>query len=165
MKAAERIRLRLREELDARDISQRDLADALSRKGLEIWTQSRVGKILTGRVALCVDDVEAFANALGLDLVEVVRDRGREFCADLTPSQMKLITIVRDNGLEDSFIEILERKPRSPVAPGITRDPNRRRPGGPMNSERDPITGKARGTAEFKLSKRQLHIPNKRRTS
>ncbi|SRR5581483_5889522 len=91
---AERIRLRLREEMTRRNLSQRDISDLLG--GAEQgWSQSRVGKILTGRVALGVEELAALCFALGISLVEIVRDPGLEFCAEMQPVELRLLERIR----------------------------------------------------------------------
>ena len=72
------MRLRLRDEM-GRKLSQRDIAALLQ------WSQSRVAHLLTGRVAMTVDDLERLAFAVSL-AVGLVRDPGLEF-VDCTPSK------------------------------------------------------------------------------
>lgn len=86
---SEQIRLRLREEMARLEMSQRDVAGILG------WSQSHVAHILNGRVALTVDDLAEFAFGLNLSIVEAVRDRGMEFCAELTPSELRFLEIYR----------------------------------------------------------------------
>lgn len=106
---ADRIRSRIRDEMDTLSITQRELTDVLSRQTREVWTQSRVGKILTGRVELCVADVAAMANALGITLVEAVRDRGLEFFAEMRPSEVRIIERLRRRpDLHDAILTILD---------------------------------------------------------
>jgi transcriptional regulator with XRE-family HTH domain len=77
-----------------RNLSQRDVSDLLG--GVSGgWSQSRVAKILTGRVELGVDEAAALAFALDLSLVEVVRDPGLEFCAEMQPSELRLLDKIR----------------------------------------------------------------------
>jgi len=71
-------------------LSQRDVA------GLVGWTQSRVAKLLTGRRELGVDDMETLGFAVGLAPTELVRDRGLEFCAEMTPSELRILETIRD---------------------------------------------------------------------
>ncbi len=86
---SEQVRIRLREEMEHKDMSQRDLAGILG------WSQSRVAHLLTGRVEITVDDLAEMAFALGLSVLETVRDRGMEFCAEMTPSEMRVLDAVR----------------------------------------------------------------------
>jgi transcriptional regulator with XRE-family HTH domain len=75
--------------MEHKDMSQRDLAGILG------WSQSRVAHLLTGRVEITVDDLAEMAFALGLSVLETVRDRGMEFCAEMTPSEMRVLDAVR----------------------------------------------------------------------
>lgn len=100
---SEQVRLRLREEMTRRDMSQRDVA------GLLGWTQSRVAHILTGRVEMSVDDLAEFAFGLGLVPTEVVRDRGMEFCAEMAPHELRVLEQLRQLPQADreAFIQVL----------------------------------------------------------
>jgi len=89
---SEHVRLRLREEMAKKDMSQRDVAGILN------WSQSKVAHILNGRVELGVDDLEAFCFGVGIQLTEAVRDRGLEFCAEMTPTEMRLLELWRAMG-------------------------------------------------------------------
>lgn len=90
MTVAERVRMRLKDEMQERHISQRELSDILARNTGEVWTQSRVQKVLTGYVELKVEDVDAMARALGISLCEAVRDPGMEFYAEMTPTEVRM---------------------------------------------------------------------------
>ncbi len=92
---SEHVRLRLREEMTRRDMSQRDVAGILN------WSQSKVAHILNGRVELSVDDLEAFCFGVGISITEAVRDRGLEFCAEMTPTEMRLLELWRAMGQAD----------------------------------------------------------------
>ena len=72
-----------------RRINQAALADRIG------WTQSKVSKVLNGETALCVDDLEALCSGVGLRLTEVVRDHGLEFCAELTPAELRVLEGLR----------------------------------------------------------------------
>jgi transcriptional regulator with XRE-family HTH domain len=105
--ASQRVRLRLKEELAARDISQRELAEILTQQTEDEWTQSTVGKVLNGNVELTVDDADAIAKALRLFLTEAVRDRGLEFYAEMTPTELRLLEMIRkDANLRQGFLII-----------------------------------------------------------
>jgi len=93
---SQRVRARVRDELLHRKISQRVAAERLEQYTSETWTQSKVQKILTGQVQLMVEELAAFARVLDLSLADLMREPGREFVADLTPSELKLIEAVRD---------------------------------------------------------------------
>jgi transcriptional regulator with XRE-family HTH domain len=89
MTLAERAVLRIREEMAARGLSQRDLA------GLLHCSQGRVAKLLTGGVKLRLNDVAVLADAVGITAVEAIRDRGVEFFAELSPSELRLLERLR----------------------------------------------------------------------
>lgn len=116
MTVAQRVRARLRDELSHRHISQRMAAEKLTSLTGELWTQSKVHKILTGQVNLLVDDMDALARILGMSLVDLVREPGRELVADLTPSELKLLESARDSPrtmqlIADLIGEAERRKP------------------------------------------------------
>lgn len=92
---SQQVRLRFREEMARKKISHRDVAGILG------WSQSRVSHILNGRVEMSIDDVAEFAFAVGLTIVEAVRDRGLEFCAEMTPTELKDFTTYRNANEED----------------------------------------------------------------
>lgn len=72
-----------------RKISQRTLADRLH------CSQGRVAKLLNGGVNLRLNDVRVLADAVGITVVEALRDRGLEFYAELTPSEVRIIERLR----------------------------------------------------------------------
>lgn len=86
---SEDVRLRLRDEMTRQDLSQRDVAGILG------WSQSKVAHILTGRVELNVDDLAEFCTGLRLSVTEAVRDRGLEFCAEMTPTELRILDRIR----------------------------------------------------------------------
>jgi len=89
MTIAERVVMRIREEMTERHISQRDIAETLK------CSQGRVAKILNGGVNLRVNDVGVLAEAVGITVVEALRDRGLEFFAELTPSEVRILDRLR----------------------------------------------------------------------
>lgn len=95
MTDSERIVLRIRDEMNARKISQRELADLLTRKTGEVWTQSAVGKVLTHYVKLQVEDLSAICRCIGLTMTEAVRDPTLEFYAEMRPSELTLFHRLR----------------------------------------------------------------------
>jgi len=114
---SQRVRARVRDELLHRRLTQRVAAERLEAYTGESWSQSKVHKILTGEVELKVDDLAAFARILNLSLADLMREPGREFLADLTPSELRLLEAVRD-------------KPRFlPLFLEIIGDPDPRKPG------------------------------------
>lgn len=73
-----------------KNLSQRDLAGILD------WSQSRVSKNLNARIELGLDDLYALCFAVGITLVEAVRDHGVEFCADMTPTELRVLERYRE---------------------------------------------------------------------
>lgn len=104
---AERARLRIREEMARKDLSQREVADLLR------WSQSRVARALTGRAGIDLDEVEALCFACGLSVVEAVRDRGMEFCAEMTPTELRILEKIRaaDKTYYEALLTILHVRP------------------------------------------------------
>jgi len=131
-KASTRVRERLREELRARDITQRELADALSKQTDDYWTQSKVGKVLTGHVELKVDDADAIAKVAGIFLTEAVRDRGLEFYAEMTPTELRILERLRQRPqVLQGVMMILDMVP----TPRAVK-PDRPKRGGPLLSQK-----------------------------
>lgn len=86
---ADRARLRLREEMSRKHLSQRELADLLK------WSQSRVARAMTGRSGIALDDLDALCFGVGLSVVEAVRDHGLEFLAEMTPTELRVLERIR----------------------------------------------------------------------
>lgn len=127
MTAAERALLRVREEMNERHISQRDLAALLR------CSQGRITKILNGGVNLRVDDLETLADAVGLRLTELVRDRGLEFYAEMTPSELRIFQTIRRSPKVMQGVMILLDIPGAPESTAVV--PKRGKRGRPMFSE------------------------------
>lgn len=126
--ASARVRARLKEELRSRDISQRELADALTKSTGDYWTQSRVGKVLNGNVELRVDDADAIAKVAGIFLSEAVRDRGLEFYAEMTPTELRVLErLRREPDILDGVLILLRLRP-GPRPPERPAKPKRGRP-------------------------------------
>ena len=87
--ASERARLRVRDEMARKHLSQRDVAGILD------WSQARVSKNLNARVEMGVDDLAALCFAVGIPITEAVRDHGLEFCAEMTPTELRLLERIR----------------------------------------------------------------------
>lgn len=85
----DRARQRLKEEKTRRHLSERDLAGILK------WSQSRIAQKLGGRTPITLDELESLCFALGTQPTEVVRDRGLEFCAEMTPSELRFLETLR----------------------------------------------------------------------
>lgn len=106
---SEQVLLRLREEMVRLDMSQRDVAGILG------WSQSRVAHILNRRVEMSVDDLAEFAQAVGIRPTECVRDHGLEFCADMTPTELRFVERIRqlDQPSRDAIMQILDVKTKT----------------------------------------------------
>jgi transcriptional regulator with XRE-family HTH domain len=112
----EQVRLRIREEMTRKNLSQRDLSGILGGPG-KGWSQSRVGKLLTGRVLMGVADMESLCFAVGLSVVEAVRDHGLEFLAEMTPTELRTLERIKqlDDVTRDAYLRILDVKVRTNV--------------------------------------------------
>lgn len=117
---SEQIRGALRDAMAQKQMSQRDVAGILG------WSQSRVSHILNGRVEMSVDDLAEFAFGLSLSVTELVRDRGLEFCAELTPTELRFLERWRQlpQPIRDAVMQLLavqtmtqpqERRASAPV--------------------------------------------------
>lgn len=104
---SDRVRERIREEMTAKKLSQRDLAGILE------WSQGRVAKLMTGRVKITVDDLAALCFAVSIQPSEAVRDRGLEFFAEMTPTELRILEKLRsaDKGYYDAILTILHVRP------------------------------------------------------
>jgi transcriptional regulator with XRE-family HTH domain len=93
MTAAERVRQRVIALMEDLDLSQRQLAERVGR------TQPWVAKVVRGPKRggqdVRLEDLDDLAMALGVTAVEMVRDPGLEFVADLTPSEMRILEQLR----------------------------------------------------------------------
>ena len=87
--ASDRARARLRSEMERRHLNQTDVANLLE------WTQSKISKVLNGKTGLDVDDLSALCFAVGIQLTEAVRDHGLEFCAEMTPTELRILERIR----------------------------------------------------------------------
>lgn len=96
MRPHDAIRLRLRDLLTARGISQPRLCKLLSEATGEKWLVQRLGKVLNGHIRLTVEDMVLMCRVADISLVELVRDPGRELVADLTPSELRMVQATRD---------------------------------------------------------------------
>lgn len=132
-RASDRARARLREELAARGIGQQALADALTALTGDDWTKSKVNHVLNGHVQLLIDEADAIANVCKLYLTEVVRDRGLEFYAEMTPTELRILERLRQRpNLLQAIMLILDIAPVG--QPDLGR-PARPKRGRPLNSE------------------------------
>lgn len=112
---AQRTRRRVREELDRRKIVQSDIAGQLE------WSQAKVAQKLNGRTPWTLEELEGLCFIAGLSPVEAIRDRGLEFCAEMTPTEFRLFERVRQMTPEqlDALMTVLHVK-------GSTRPEERR---------------------------------------
>lgn len=85
----ERVRNRIGEEMRAKKLSHRDVAGILE------WNPNKVHKLLNGRVRMTTDDLWWLCFAIGLPVSEVVRDRGLEFYAEMTPTELRVLHILK----------------------------------------------------------------------
>lgn len=132
---SERARQRIREELHARGISQQDLADMLTNRDREAWSQPRVGKVLNGKVHFRLDEVDLIARCLGVAVTELIRDRGLEFYAELTPTELRILERLRQRPhVLGALLVLLDITP-PPKEPNTAKLPLRRKVGRPRNSE------------------------------
>lgn len=134
MKPSERALLRIREEMQERKISQRDLAEAMD------CSQGRIAKILGGGVNLRFDDLATLAAAVGVRLTEAVRDRGAEFFAEMTPTEVRMFHAYQRKSVafQEAIQLMLGLPPTTPVSTKQdTPVPKRRKPGRPQHSDRD----------------------------
>jgi transcriptional regulator with XRE-family HTH domain len=120
---SERVRLRIREEMQRQAMSQRDIAGILG------WSQSRVAHLLTGHVVMGVDDLAAFGFALSLAVTELVRDRGMEFVAEMTPTELRLFERMRQlhPTVLDSLMTLLDVKRTTPAHERRAREPRKKK--------------------------------------
>jgi transcriptional regulator with XRE-family HTH domain len=101
--ATSRALARIRDAMKAQGVSQRALAERLN------CSQGRVAKILKGRIRLTVEDLEEVAAAVGLQLVETIRNRGVEFFAELTPTELRVIELMREHPhIQRAFADLLD---------------------------------------------------------
>lgn len=114
----DRVRERLREAAEKRDLSHRDLAGFLN------WSHPKVSQKLTGRTAMTLDEFEALCFAVGLQPTEAVRDRGLEFVAEMTPTELRLLELVRQlpKHAHDGLLHFLQVTPQIDIEKrGATR--------------------------------------------
>lgn len=96
MAPADHVRLRFRELLHEKGVSQSVLCARLQARTGERWRESRLSKLLNGRIVFVVDDLVLMAECADISLVELFREKGREFVADLSPSELRVLNAMRD---------------------------------------------------------------------
>lgn len=109
---AARARMRIREQADRNKLTQRDISNVLGGTPAG-WSQSRVAKLLSGRVELGVNDLASLCFAVGISVVEAVRDHDLEFLAEMTPFELRLLERFREvpPNFKDAITTILAVKP------------------------------------------------------
>jgi len=112
LRVAEQARERIRDGMREKALSQRDVAELLK------WSQSRVAKLLNARVEMGVDDLEALCFAVGITLTEAVRDRGLEFCAEMTPTELRVLERFRQlqPNVRDAVMTLLDVRAHTPLS-------------------------------------------------
>ena len=86
----DRVRERLKDEKALKKFSERDMAAWLQ------WSQPKVAQKLGGRTDITLNELEALCSVLGIPPSEAVRDRGLEFCAELTPTELRHLETLRN---------------------------------------------------------------------
>ena len=109
----DRVRFRLKDEKVLLKLSERDLA------GIMAWSQSKVAQKLNGRTPITLDELEAFCFALSILPSEAVRDRGMEFSAEMTPSELRLLEHFRheSEAMREAVATILRVRLKSGAKP------------------------------------------------
>lgn len=102
----QRVLARLREEMRTKKISQTDLETF---SGL---SQSSLSKLFHGKREMGLEDAAALAQGVGLAVTELVRDHGLEFCAEMTPTELRLLERLRqlDQPTRDAVLQLLDVK-------------------------------------------------------
>lgn len=130
MTTAARALIRIREEMHERHITQDDLARVLQ------CSQSRVGKLLNGGLNLRVNDLDMLARAVGIGLVETVRDRGMEFHAEMTPTELRILERIRQRPEVMNALLILLDVGLPPTSKPAPAGISKRKVGRPRHSAR-----------------------------
>lgn len=106
---ADQVRTSLREEMSKRHISGRTIEQILGGPARG-WSRSQIQKVLSGGARVSIDFIEGMCFALGVSVVEIVRDRGLEFVADLTPLELRFLQVLRelDPQFRDSLFGVLD---------------------------------------------------------
>lgn len=96
--------VRIREEMRAKNISQRDLAEKFR------CSQGKIAKLLNNTVKLRVEDLARLANAVGIPITEAIRDRGLEFYAEVTPLEQRILERIRQRGggVQSAILQLLD---------------------------------------------------------
>lgn len=108
-----RVRNRLRDEKAKLKLSETDIAGQLQ------WSQPRVAQKLTGRTPITLNELESLCFAMGISPSECVRDRGLEFMAEMTPTELRALEQLRrmSTNDRDAFFHLLGAKARANDGP------------------------------------------------
>lgn len=103
---ADRAIARIREEMTTKGLSQADIAGRLAQ------TESRISRLLTRITPPTIDDLEALCFAVDLRPSEAVRDHGLEWCAEMTPTELRVLTGFRraSREIQDIVTAVLRAK-------------------------------------------------------
>jgi transcriptional regulator with XRE-family HTH domain len=102
---ADNARARIREEMERKKITVRELAQLLE------WSPARTGHLLTGNTVLGVDEMAELCRGVGLSPVEAIRDRGLEFMADMTPTLFRIMERLKQlPAVQVGLMEVLDVK-------------------------------------------------------
>lgn len=102
----DRVRERLKDEKALKKFSERNLAEWLQ------WSQPKVAQKLGGRTDITLNELESLCSVLGIAPSEAVRDRGLEFCAELTPTELRFLENLRrmTQADRDAFLHLANVK-------------------------------------------------------
>jgi len=91
------------------------------------WSEGKVSKVLTGRTELGVDELDALCFAVGIPLTEAVRDQGIEFCAEMAPTELKILQQFREETepVQNMILHVLHVGQQDPRR---AHEPKRKKP-------------------------------------
>lgn len=87
----DRVRARLKEEIKRKHLSQRKVAHILNDPEL----QPQISRLLSGKQVIRLADLERLCFAVGIAPTEAVRDHGLEFCAEMSPTELRFLEALR----------------------------------------------------------------------
>lgn len=92
--------------------------------GMLDWSHSRVDKILRGIVRLTLPDLSALCFAVDLPVTEALRDRGMEFYAEMTPTELRVLERLRalPKAEYEAMLVILRVRP-TPTSERFAKNP------------------------------------------
>jgi len=105
----DRVRDRLKTEKAKLGLSEQDLANWMQ------WSKPKVAQKLGGRTEITLNELDALCSALSVAPTEAVRDRGLEFCAEMTPTELRILERLRtlDAPTRDAILLLLDVKTKS----------------------------------------------------